>query len=178
MFKTVALIIVAAIAAVLIYAATRPDSFRVQRSITIKAPPEKIFALIDTLPSWGQWSPYEKLDPAMKRSFEGPDSGKGAIYGWDGNDKAGAGRMEIVESTAPSRILIQLDFSRPFSARNTADFTLTPAGDGTTVVWAMYGPSPYISKLMGVFFNLDHMIGKDFEAGLANLKSITEAAGA
>jgi hypothetical protein len=178
MLKTVALVIVAAIAAVLVYAATRPDSFRVQRSVTIHAPPEKIFALIDTLPNWAQWSPYEKLDPAMKRSFEGPDSGKGAVYGWDGNDKAGAGRMQIIESAAPSRVLIQLDFSRPFEGHNTAEFALTPAGDSTTVVWAMYGPSPYISKLMGVFFNLDQMIGKDFETGLANLKSITEATGA
>lgn len=174
MLKTIAIVIVVAIAVILGYAALRPDDFRVQRSITIKAPPEKIFALIDDFHAWGSWSPFEHLDPGMKRTFSGPASGKGAAYAWDSTGKAGAGSMEIKESTPSSKILIKLDFSKPLEGHNTAEFSIDTQGDSSKVTWAMYGPSPYVAKVMGIFFSMDSMIGKDFEAGLANLKNAAE----
>ena len=169
-----AALIVVVVAGILIYAATKPDSFSVQRSATIKAPPDKIFALIADLRGWSAWSPYEKKDPDMKRTFSGSASGKGAVYEWTGNKDVGQGRMEIVDAAAPSKITIKLDFLKPFEAHNTAEFTMVPAGDNTTVTWAMYGPSPYVAKIMGTLFDLDKMIGNDFEAGLASLKSVAE----
>lgn len=174
MFRIIALVVVLALAGVLIYAATRPDTFSVQRSLAIKASPEKIFPLIENFHRWSEWSPYEKLDPEMKRSYTGPDSGPGAAYAWDGSSKVGAGSMEILRTSVPGSIVIKLDFIRPITGHNTATFTLVNAGDTTTVTWTMAGPSPYISKLMGLFFNMDQMIGKDFETGLANLKRIAE----
>jgi uncharacterized protein YndB with AHSA1/START domain len=170
----VGVLVVISIAGVLALAATKPDAFRVERTAAIKAPPEKIFALINDLHGWGAWSPYEKKDPAMKRTFTGAASGKGAIYEWDGNKNVGKGRMEITETSPPSRILIKLDFISPFEGHNTAEFTMVPKADGTNVTWAMDGPAPFISKVMQVFLNLDTMIGKDFEEGLANLKTLAE----
>lgn len=174
MLKTIALAVVAAVAALLIFAATRPDTFRVERTARIDAPAEKIFPLIDDFHRWGAWSPYEKLDPEMQRSFGGSASGKGATYAWESKGKAGAGRMEITESTPSSKITIDLDFTRPMEGHNVAEFTLRPQGNATQVTWSMHGPSPYVAKLMGIFFNMDQMIGKDFETGLANLKTATE----
>jgi hypothetical protein len=177
MLRVVAIIaacLLLVVAGVLVFATTRPDSFRVERSITINAPAEKVYPLISNLKSWTSWSPYEKKDPDMKRSFSGPAEGVGAVYEWDGNGNVGQGRMEITQATAPTDVVIQLDFLRPMEAHNTAAFTLEPAGDSTTVTWAIYGPCPYISKLMGVFFDLDKMIGADFEAGLVDLKAATE----
>jgi hypothetical protein len=174
MLKTIAIVIVAVIAAILVYAATRPDDFRVQRSTSIKAPPEKIFALVNDLHSWGSWSPWEKMDPAMKRTYSGAPSGKGAAYAWEGNSKVGEGRMEITDTSPPSKVAIKLDFIKPIEGHNTADFTLEPKGDVTNVTWLMYGPSPYIAKVMGIFVSMDKMIGKDFEDGLANLKAVAE----
>ena len=174
MFKRILLVVVVLIGALLAYAATRPDSFRVERATVIKAPPAKVFALIDDFRQWAGWSPWEKLDPAMKRTHSGAASGKGAVYAWEGNGDVGAGRMEILETTAPSRVLIRLDFIKPFEARNTAEYTLRPEGEATRVIWAMYGPAPFVSKLMQVFVSMDAMIGKDFEQGLANLKALAE----
>jgi hypothetical protein len=177
MIKTlsyVAVILTVAIAGVLLYAATKPDSFRVQRSAIIKAPAEKIFVLVNDLRSHMAWSPWEKKDPAMKRVHSGAASGKGAVYEWDGNKDIGAGRMEIADSSPPSKVVFKMDFIRPFEAHNIGEITLEPSGDATHVTWAIYGPSPYISKLMSVFFSFDNMIGKEFEAGLANLKAMTE----
>jgi uncharacterized protein YndB with AHSA1/START domain len=171
---TIAAVLVVVIAGVLIYAATKPDSFTVRRSATVKAPPDKIFALITDLHGWATWSPYEKKDPAMKRTFSGAAAGKGAVYEWDGNNSVGKGRMEIVDTAASSKITIKLDFIKPFEGHNTAEFTMEPKGDTTAVTWAMYGPSPYVAKVMGTFFNMDTMIGKDFEVGLANLKAVAE----
>ena len=151
------------------------DPFRIERSRDIKASPERIFALINDLRSWGDWSPYEKRDPQMHRTFSGADSGKGAVYQWDGDKNVGAGRMEIVDITPPSRIVIKLDFIRPIEGHNTAEFTMTPRGDMTRVTWAMFGPAPFISKLMQVFISFDKMIGKDFEQGLNNLKTLAES---
>jgi uncharacterized protein YndB with AHSA1/START domain len=177
MLKTLAYIAVAiviVVAGILIYAATRPDTFRVQRSVSIKAPPEKIFALINDLHAWSAWSPYEKKDPGMKRTFGGAAAGKGAIYEWDGDKNVGKGRMEITDATSPSKIVIKLDFYKPFEGHNTAEFTMEPKGDNTVVTWAMYGPAAFMMKVMGIFMNMDNMIGNDFAVGLANLKAVAE----
>lgn len=175
MLKKILLAVVVLIAALLVYAWMQPDSFRVERSARIKASPEKVFALVDDFNRWASWSPWEKMDPAMKRTHSGPTSGKGAAYEWDGNKEVGHGRMEITDATPPSKILIKLDFLQPFEAHNTAEFTIVPDGDATKVTWAMFGPNPFIAKVMQVFMSMDAMVGKDFEAGLANLKSVAEA---
>lgn len=174
MIKAIAIVIVVFIAGVLVFAATKPDAFRVQRATSIKAPPEKIFPHINEFQRWGAWSPYEKKDPAMKRSLSGPPSGKGAVYAWEGNGDVGQGRMEIAEASAPSRVTIKLDFVKPFEAHNIVDFTLEPRGDTTQVTWDMRGPMPFLSKVITVFIDMDRMVGADFEAGLANLKAIAE----
>jgi uncharacterized protein YndB with AHSA1/START domain len=170
----VAIILAIAIVAILIRAATRPKTLRVARAIDIKAPAEKIFPLISDFHQWLKWSPYEEKDPAMKRTYGGADSGRGATYAWDGDKNVGSGRMEILEAAAPSKIVIKLDFFKPFEGHNTAEFTMLPQGDGTHVTWVMHGPANFMSRLIQMFINLDKMIGRDFEAGLARLKTITE----
>lgn len=156
-------------------AATRPNTFRVERATTIKAPAEKVFAYLHDFQKFGLWSPWEKLDPEMQRTFSGPPSGVGSVYAWTGNDKVGAGRMEIKAVEPNAKVNIQLDFLKPFESHNTTDYLLKSNADGTTTVtWAMYGPMPFISKLMGIFVSMDAMIGKDFEQGLANLKAAAE----
>ena len=181
MFETIAIIagvLAVAIAIVLVLAATKPDTFSVQRAAMVKAPPESIFPLINDFHRWGTWSPYENKDPAMKRSYSGAESGKGAVYAWDGNRNVGSGRMKILDASAPSKIVIKLDFFTPFEGHNTAEFTMLPQGDATSVTtivtWLMHGPARFMSKVMQVFMNLDNMVGKDFEIGLANLKRLTE----
>ena len=174
MLKKIATVVVVAIAGLLAYAAMQPDSFRVQREATIQAPPEKVFALVNDFKQWPAWSPWEKLDPAMKRTLGGAATGKGASYGWEGNKDVGKGRMEITDSAPPAKLSIKLDFIEPFEANNTADFSFEPQGTGTRVVWAMHGPSPFISKLMCVFVSMDRLIGKDFEKGLVQLKAAAE----
>ncbi len=178
MLGIVAVVLMIAVAGILICAATGPNDFRVQRSVAIKAPADRIYAEIVDFHRWGAWSPYEKKDPDMKRTFSGADSGKGAVYAWDGNKNVGAGGMEIVEARAPSKLTIKLDFLKPFEGHNIAEFTLVSSGvpsrDTTNITWAMYGPAPYIHKLMGMFFSMDRMIGDDFALGLANLKAIVE----
>ena len=174
MFKIIGLIVLVLVAAVLLFAATRPDTFRIERSIVVKAPPQRVLAQLDDFHRWREWSPFEAMDPAMKREIAGAPQGVGAVYTWDGNSKAGAGRMEIIEST-PSLVRIKLDFSRPMTAHNPAEFLLQPEADGTRVTWAMHGPQPYIGKLMSLVFDTDKMVGPDFERGLANLKRLAEA---
>jgi hypothetical protein len=172
--KIIAILIALAIVVVLVLAARKPDHFRVQRSARIDAPPERIFPLINDFHRWGAWSPWEHKDPDMKRTFSGAGSGRGSIYEWTGNSNVGSGRMEIVESSAPSKVAIQLDFLKPFEAHNIATFTMAPAGGATNVTWVMDGPTPFIGKIMHVFVNMDRMVGTDFEAGLANLKTAAE----
>jgi uncharacterized protein YndB with AHSA1/START domain len=174
MLKIIGIIIIFAIAAILIFAAMQPNSFRIQRSTTIKAPPEKVFALINDFRRWEAWSPWEKIDPAVKRAYSGAESGKGAAYAWEGNNKVGQGRMEIIESTPSSKMLLKIEFIKPFAAINTVEFNLAQAGENTTVTQAMYGPSPFISKLMGLFFSMEKMVGGKYEEGLATLKTIAE----
>jgi hypothetical protein len=170
----IAAILLAAIAVILVLAALKPDTFVVQRSATIDAPPDQIFPLIDGFDNWSQWSPYEKKDPAMRRTRSGPASGKGAHYAWDGNGNVGKGSMEISNSVRPSRVTLDLRFERPFTAHNVVDFTLQPAGRSTTVTWAMQGRVKFLHKIMHVLCNMDRMCGRDFEAGLASLKTIAE----
>lgn len=170
----IAIVLAAGIAAVLVFALIKPDTFRVERSLAVKAPADAIYPLVADFHRWTAWSPYEERDPAMKRTFGGTAAGKGATYAWDGNNNVGAGHMEILEANGPSRLRIKLDFERPFEGHNTAEFTFVPQGDATLVTWAMYGPAPFLSKVMQVFINMDSMIGKDFEAGLAGLKKLTE----
>ncbi len=174
MLKTIAIVVVVLIAGVLLFAATKPDTFRVERSASIKATPEKIFAILNDFKQWGAWSPWEKKDPAMKRNFGATTSGKGATYGWEGNKDVGTGSMTITESTPFSKLAINLDFLKPFEAHNVAEFTLTAQGDTTLVTWAMHGPANYMTKIIHVFMNMDKMVGPDFEAGLANLKVVAE----
>jgi uncharacterized protein YndB with AHSA1/START domain len=174
MIKTIALLMAALIGLLLIYAATRPDSFRVERSITVASPPDKVFALVNNFHQWELWSPWEKVDPQIQRSYSGAPEGHGAIYAWQGNKDIGSGRMEIVESKAPSRVEIKIDFITPFEAHNTVLFTLVPQGQGTLVTQAMYGPSPFVSKLMGLVFSMDKMVGSKYEEGLATLKALAE----
>jgi uncharacterized protein YndB with AHSA1/START domain len=168
------ILLAAAVAAFLLYVASRPGSFRIERRTSIAAPAERIFPMLSDFRRWTDWSPWEKLDPNLQRTFSGAPMGTGAVYEWRGNNKAGAGRMEIVESHPSSLVRIKLDFIKPFRASNTVDLTLTPAGGGTEMRWVMTGASPFISKLFGVFMNMDQMIGKDFEAGLANIKRLAE----
>jgi carbon monoxide dehydrogenase subunit G len=166
--------IAALVAAVLLFAATRPSAFRIQRSTSINAPPEAVFAFIDDFHRWRAWSPYESLDPAMQRSYGGAASGKRATYAWEGNSRAGAGNMEIVESLVPSRIALRLEMIKPFAAVNLVEFTLLAQAGGTHLTWAMSGSNGFIARLMGLFFNVDKMVGTQFEHGLARLKALAE----
>jgi Polyketide cyclase / dehydrase and lipid transport len=177
----IAIVIVVLLAVALAYAATKPDTFRVQRSTSIKAPPEKIFPLVNDLRNHGAWSPWEKKDPAMKRAYSGAASGKGAVYEWEGNRNIGKGRMEITDAS-PSKVVFKMDFIKPFEGHNIAEITMDPKGDttnvgtnvSTNVTWAIYGPNLFLGKVMSLVCNMDKMIGREFEAGLANLKSLTE----
>lgn len=172
--QTIALTAAAALAVLLAYAATRPDVFRVQRSATINAAPERIYPLINDMRAFNTWNPFNKKDPAIKLDYRGPAAGGGAAFDFHGNKDVGSGSLQITDSTAPSRVAMQLHMIEPFEGRNDIEFTLVPNGATTNVTWAMHGPSPYISKLMGIFFNMDQMIGNDFEAGLSGLKARAE----
>jgi uncharacterized protein YndB with AHSA1/START domain len=175
MLKLVAVAALVLIVAVLIYAATRPDTFRVERSARIKTSPERIFAILSDFQQWKAWSTWEKMDPAMKKAYSGPASGTGAVYEWDGNHKVGHGRMEIVASVPSSSLTIKLDFLKPFEAHNMAEFALPAQGEYTLVKWSMHGPTPFISKLVQVFVSMDKMVGRDFEDSLAGLKAVAES---
>jgi len=174
MLETIAIAAVVLTGALLAFAATKPHTFRLQRSITINAPPEKIFSLINDFKSWVAWSPWEKMDPALKRTYSGAAQGQRAVYEWNGNNQVGQGRMEITESAPSSRIKIQLDFFKPFEAHNTAEFSLAGRDGSTNVTWAMYGPQPFMMRIMGVFCSPERMVGPQFETGLASLKTISE----
>lgn len=169
----IALVIVL-ILALLAYAASRPDQFRIERRTRINATADRIYPLLIDFHEWRKWSPWERLDPNLVRRHSGAAVGQGAIYEWEGNKKVGQGRMEIRKVVPPSNVVITIDFIEPWSAHNTAEFTLTPASHATDVAWAMYGPNLFMTKLMGIFVSMDKLIGKDFEQGLANLKAAAE----
>lgn len=174
MLKTIIIIVAVLVVAILIYAATKPDIFRVQRSTFIKAPPEKIFPLVSDLHNYNIWNPFAKKDPHAKNTYSGPESGVGSVYAWEGNKNVGKGSMEIAKLTPSSEVVYKLDFISPFEAHNTATFTLTPQGENTQVTWAMEGPSNYMVKVMHTIFSMEKMVGPDFEAGLADLKALAE----
>jgi uncharacterized protein YndB with AHSA1/START domain len=174
MLKVILISVVAAVGLLLIYAATRPDNFRIERSVRIEAPPERVYGLIDDLHQFNRWNPFLRKDPAAQGTYSGTPSGQGARYAWQG-EKVGVGQMEIVDTTAPANVTMNLDFIKPFEAHNIADFTLKPEAGATQVTWAMHGPAPFLSKLMQVFVSMDRMVGKDFEDGLSNLKTLAEA---
>jgi hypothetical protein len=161
------------VAALALYISTRPDHFHVERSGQVNAPPEAAFALINDFHQWVQWSPYEKLDPDLERSFEGPASGPGAVYAYKGNSNVGEGRMTILESRPGELVAIQLEFLKPFPATNRAAFKLEPSGAGTRVTWSMDGPNTLMGKVMSPF--MDGFIGKSMEQGLAALDTAAQA---
>ena len=173
MLKTVLLIVLAAILVLLAYAATRPDTFRVERSAQIQAPPERLFPLINDLRAFNTWNPYEKKDPAIKGRYGETTAGPGATYAWE-SDKVGVGDMRIETAQPNSTVTMRLTFVKPFSAVNQVTFSLPPQDDGTRVTWLMEGRLNYIAKLMHIFFNMDRMVGQDFEDGLTNLKTLAE----
>jgi Polyketide cyclase / dehydrase and lipid transport len=174
MLKMILMVLIVIVAIVLIIAALKPNRFHIARSINIKAPPEKIFTHLNNFHAWEAWSPWEKADPTCKRSYSGNESGVGAIYEWSGNKNLGEGRMEIVESTPASKMVLKLDFIKPFEGHNMVEFTLQTHGDVTTVTQAMSGESMFIHKIMGLCFNMDKMIGTKYEEGLSTLKAIVE----
>jgi uncharacterized protein YndB with AHSA1/START domain len=168
------LVVAVLILAVLAFAATRPDSFQIQRTIVIQAPAVKVFALVDDFHQWNRWAPQDREDATMRRTFAGADRGTGAISNWQGNGSAGKGRMEITEAVAPTHVTVQTDFVKPPVAHNINDFAFEPAGDQTRVTWTMRGSNLYMMKVMSLFVNMDRMMGKHFETGLANLKAEAE----
>lgn len=174
MFKTIIAIIVITVAAVLVYAAKQPDTFEIRRTASIKAAPEKIFPFLNDFQQSMAWSPYERKDPAMKRSFSGAASGKGSVYEFEGNKEVGAGRLEILDSIPDSKVTLRLDMYKPFKGSNTIEYIMEPKGETTDVTWAMHGQAPFISKVICLFMDMDKMVGKDFETGLASLKALVE----
>lgn len=177
MFKIIGITVIVLIVGVLIVAAMQPSMFRVQRSISIKAAPERIFPFLNDFEKAMAWSPYEQKDPAMKRRFNGATGGKGAVYEFEGNKDVGAGRIEIIESVPYEKVTLRLDMLKPMKASNTVEYRLEPKGDATEVTWAMHGEAPLISRVVCLFLNMDKMVGGDFEKGLASLKSLVEARG-
>ena len=167
--KKLLLLLLVVVAGFVTYVITRPDTFHVERSATIAASPEIVFARINDLHAWADWSPWEKLDPAMQRTYEGPESGPGAAYRWAGNDKVGKGKMTITEATRPTHVGIRLEFLEPFQATNQSTFALAPEGAGTKVTWSMNGQNNFVAKAFSVFMNMDQTVGGDFEKGLVNL---------
>jgi uncharacterized protein YndB with AHSA1/START domain len=171
----VGIAVLVVILAVVVFIATRPASFRIERSARIDAPPDVVFSIINDLHQWGRWSPYDKRDPAMKKTFEGSPAGPGAVYAWNGNNQVGEGRLTIMESKPGELVAMKLEFSRPFACTNRAIFTLAPSEGGTRVTWTMEGKNTLMGKAMSLFMNMDKMVGTDFEEGLANLNTTAQA---
>jgi Polyketide cyclase / dehydrase and lipid transport len=170
----VLIVIAVVIAALLVMGLMRPAKFSVIREAEYKAKPEAVFAQLNDFHKWAAWSPWEKMDPDMKRDFSGAASGEGAKYAWVGNKKVGEGNMEITRSVAPSNMELDLHFIKPFQADNVTEFTVIANGNMTNLKWEMRGQTPFMLRVMHMFFNMDKIVGKDFETGLANLRSIVE----
>jgi uncharacterized protein YndB with AHSA1/START domain len=151
------------------------DTYTVERSATMAADPQRIYEQLVDLRKWQNWSPWEDLDPQQERTFSGAESGPGAAYAWSGSSRAGRGRMEIIEATAPSSVRIALNFEKPIKSANTTVFALRPEGAGTLVTWTLTGQHSAISRAMARFMDMDAMVGKDFETGLARLKAVVES---
>lgn len=174
MIAKILFVLVIALVVLGLLAARKPDTFRVERSGLVPAPPEAVYARIISFPAWKEWSPWEELDPNMKHTYGGMDGAIGSNFSWVGNGKAGAGKMTLTGAEPSKSVSIQLDFSKPFEAHNQVEFTLVPEGDGTRVTWAMSGPSPFISKVFTLFFNMDKVVGADFEKGIAKMAATTK----
>jgi hypothetical protein len=174
-----ALIALAVLAAVLvlflIVVAMQPSQFRIERKGKITAPPAIVFGHVNDLHKWTSWSPWEKLDPELKRTYDGAAAGTGAQYAWSGNNKVGQGKMTIVESRPSELIRIQLEFIRPFTATNISEFTFQQEGNKTNVTWSMTGTNNFMAKAFGLLMNMDKLVGSDFEKGLAGMKAVAEA---
>jgi len=177
MLDIIFILIAIAVITFVIVAAMQPTDFRITRTGTISAPASAVFAHVNDLQKWDAWSPWAKLDPEAKNSFEGPASGTGAIMRWIGNNKVGQGSMTIIESRPDEFIGFKLEFVKPFAATHTAEFTFNSENDQTTVTWSMYGKNNFMSKAIGLIMNCDKMVGGQFEQGLAALKSVVESAG-
>jgi len=175
MLETILIVLAAIVVVFVAIVAMQPSDFRIVRSGTISAPAADVFAHVNDFHNWAAWSPWEKLDPALKRTHEGAPAGTGAIYSWVGNKKVGEGRMTLTESHPSDLIRIKLEFLKPFKATNTAEFTFKPEGNQTVVTWSMIGRKNFMLKAFGLFMNMDKMVGGDFEKGLANMKSVVEA---
>jgi uncharacterized protein YndB with AHSA1/START domain len=174
MIKKLLLGLVAIIVVFLVVAALQPSAFRVVRSATVAAPPAAVFEQINNLQNWNAWSPWAKLDPEAKNTFAGPPSGVGASFGWAGNSQVGEGKMTITESQPPERVVMRLEFVKPFAATSTTEFTLKPEGDKTSVTWSMAGQNNFVGKCMSLLMNCDKMVGGQFEQGFNNLRAIVE----
>jgi len=170
----IVLLLAVLIGGVLAWASVQPNTFRMERTAVINASPAKVHALINDFHEWTKWSPWEHVDADLKRTYSGAAKGVGAEYGWEGQ-KTGVGHMLITESTPSKRVLIKLDFLKPFEAHNICEFTLSPEGKGTRVLWAMYGPQPFFNKLMGLVFSMEKIVGPQFDQGLAAMKAAAEA---
>lgn len=171
---TIFVLIVVAIGAVLALAATKPDTYTVTRSATIAASPDQVYTFVNDFHQWPQWSPWEKLDPNMNRTYGGAPNGVGATYSWNGNSDVGEGRMTITDSQVGEKVGIRLEFLKPMASTSQTEFAFNRSGAGTEVVWTMSGHCDYMTKVFTVFMDMDQMIGKDFETGLANLKVLAE----
>jgi hypothetical protein len=176
MIKTILVGVAAVIALILVIAAFQPEDFRVERRATFAAPASAVFPHVNEFRNWERWSPWEKLDPEMKRTFSGPQGGTGASYAWAGNSKVGEGKMTVLESRPAELVRIKLEFIKPFAATNDTEFAFKTEGKQTTVVWTMAGKKNYLSKVMCLFADMDKMVGGDFEKGLAALKAVVETA--
>jgi uncharacterized protein YndB with AHSA1/START domain len=176
MLRTILLGVLAVLVVAIAFIASRPSSFVIERSAVVLAQPQRVFPLLNDFHQWSRWSPYEKLDPDMKRTFEGPASGPGASYAWAGNRQAGEGRMKIVEASPGQFVKIDLELQRPFPARSQATFTLFPLEGGTRVIWSMKGQNGFLGKAMSLVVDMDALVGKDFEQGLANLDKAARSA--
>ncbi len=175
MLSTILIVLAVVVVLLLIFISTRPDNFRVTRSATIAAAPAIVFAHVNDLHKWQAWSPWAKMDPNAKNTFEGPAAGNGAIFRWAGNNKVGEGSMTIMESRPAELVQIKLEFLKPFKGTNTAEFTFQAEGQQTRVTWSMFGKSNFLNKAFVLIMNCDKMIGGQFEKGLADLKAIAEA---
>ena len=173
---SIGIVVVVLVAVIAILAALQPTHYRIERSATINAPASVVFAQVNDFHKWEAWSPWAKIDPAMKQNYEGASSGTGAIYTWAGNNQVGEGRMTITESHPSDLIKIKLEFIKPWSATNATDFAFKPQGNQTAVTWTMDGDNNFMGKAFGLFMNMDKMVGGDFEKGLAQMKAVSETA--
>lgn len=176
MLKKILIVVAVIIVVFLVIVALQPSDFHVARSVAIAAPPEAVFPQVNELKKWEAWSPWMKIDPAMKQTYEGPAAGNGAVMSWTGNSQVGEGRMTLTESRTNELARFKLEFFKPMAGVCTADFTFKPEGNQTTVTWSMDGKNNFVAKAMCLFMSMDKMVGGQFEKGLASMKTIVEGA--